>query len=375
VEHLLAQIVTGDLIALLRPELARQGEGPPEEQAPAITAAVERLADDDDVDLLTLAKDPSAVGVAELEAMLTTRAEAREASAHRKAAADLKASAEYWRHIGALRFLHDTHKALAAYEKSVALDAEAPEGWRYLGELRYRLGELTLAEDAFESLLELAKQQGDKHAESTARLRLSWIYGDRGDFAAAEEFQAEALRIAEGARWTEGMARTYANLGIICQARGDLAQAQEMQQKSLELEKELGSKEGMARAYIHHAHKDWARAEEMQQMSLRLNEELGRKEGIALAYGNLGVVYRAQGDPARAEDMQMKSLELSAELGRKEGVALAYGNLGLIYERRGDSARMCDSWRKARDFYRQIGLDANAAEWEAWMRHKGCNEA
>ena len=164
VEQLLAQIVTGDLIALLRPEFARQGGGSAEEQAPAIAAAVEKLASDDDLDLLTLAKDPKDVDLADLEAKLKARAEAHEAAAKTKAATELRASAEYWRHMGALAFLHDTQKALAAYEKAVALDPDEPEGWRSLGELRYRRGDLASAEQAFESLLRLAAQRGDKHA-------------------------------------------------------------------------------------------------------------------------------------------------------------------------------------------------------------------
>jgi tetratricopeptide (TPR) repeat protein len=138
VEHLLAQVVTGDLIGLLRPEFAEQRVDSNEEQTPPVAAAVERLAEDKDVDLLALAKNPKAVDVAALQIKLKARAEAQECAGRRA----LKASAEYWRHIGALAFLVDTKTALAAFEKAVALDSEEPEGWRFLGELRRRLGNL-----------------------------------------------------------------------------------------------------------------------------------------------------------------------------------------------------------------------------------------
>ena len=98
VEHLLAQLVTSELIKELRPELAQQEAGPAEAQAPAIAAAVEKLASDRDVDLLALAKDPKGVNVADLEAKLEARAGEHEAAGER----ERKASAEYWRHIGAL---------------------------------------------------------------------------------------------------------------------------------------------------------------------------------------------------------------------------------------------------------------------------------
>ncbi len=179
VEHLLSQIVTGDLIAMLRPELAGAGDATVQEQAPAIAAAVEKLASDADVDLLALAKDPQGVDLADLEAKLKMRADAHEAAAKAKAEPERKTSAEYWRHIGALAFLHDTQKSLAAYEKAVALDPDHPEGWRFLGELRYRLGELALAEDAFGRLLEIALHQGDRRAESMGYLRLAWVHEGR----------------------------------------------------------------------------------------------------------------------------------------------------------------------------------------------------
>jgi len=374
VEHLLAQVVTSDLIKELRPELGAQGAV--EEQAPAIAAAVEKLASDRDVDLLALAKDPKGVDVAELEAKLRARAEAHEAHGQR----ERKASAEYWRHIGALSFLRDTKKALAAYAKAVALDPDEPEGWRFLGELRYRAGELTTAEATFESLLRLAQQRSDKRAESMALLRQGWIHRDRSNLAVAEGLQAEALRLANAAGWMEGVARAYANLGLIHWLRGDLPKAEETQLKSLRLGEELGSKEGMARAYgnlgiIHRARGELAKAEDMQLKSLKLSEELGSKEGMALACGNLGVIHWMRGSLAKAEEMQLEALKLNEELGSKEGMARAYRNLGSIYDQKGNKLRMCECWRTARDHYRQMGLADKAAEVERRLRLKGCGDA
>lgn len=416
VEHLLAQVVTSDLLALLRPEYSSQVSGA-EEQVPAIAAAVEKLSSDADVDLLALAKDPKGVDLADLEAKLLARAEAHEAAAKTKAEPELKASAEYWRHIGALAFLHDTQKALAAYEKAVALDPGEPDALTYVGELRYRRGELALARDVFEALLKLGRQQSDKRAESMACLRLGWIHRDRGDLAAAEACQKDALQIAESIAWTEGMARAYGNLGLLNQARGDLDKAEDMHLKALKLEEELNRKEGMARAYgnlglVHQTRGDLGEAEEMQIMSLKLEEELGNKEGMAITYGNLGVVHQTRGDLFRAEQMQLKALKLSEEVGRKEGMSRAYnnlgiihqkrgelgeaeemhlkalkleeeldrkegmaaiyGNLGIIQEGRGDMASTCDCWRKARDLYREMGLTKQADEWEAHLRQTGC---
>jgi len=373
VKHLLTQLVTGDLITLLRPELSPQSPGSPDEQRPAITAAVERLVEDQDVDLLALAKNPKNVELAELEAKLRERAEAQEMQGQ----AALKISAEYWRHIGALAFLHNTQRALTAYQKAVALDLLDPEGCRYLGELQYRLGDLPSAERSFVRLLELGKLSNDSRTQSIGSVRLGWIFQDRGDLTKAEALTTDAARFAESAEWKEGMARAYNNLGIIYQSHGDFKRAVEIQLKALKLEEDLGNREGMARASSnlgvnYNLQGDSRKAIQMQRKALTLYEEVGSKEGMAAAYINLGVVYD---DLDQAEEMCRRGLLLSEELGIKEAMAVAYGNLGTIYKDRGTKAAMCDCWRKECDLYREMGLLDKAAEAERWLKLNKCDKS
>jgi tetratricopeptide (TPR) repeat protein len=339
VEQLLVRVITTDLLKQIRPEAAPPGQAAlsKEEQAPAIAAAVERLAEDKDVDLLALAKNPQGLDPAELEAKLMAREKELEEEAGRTA----KKRAEYWRHFGALAFLSDTQKALAAYEKATALDPDDPEGWRYLGELHYRLGDLDSARKAFTQLELTGAQTNDAKIQSMSRLRLYWIEKALGNLTKAEQLVQEALKIANAACWSEGMARAYGNLGNIYETQGDLIRAEEMQLKSLKLGEGLGNKEGMAISYgnlgnIYYRRGDLVRAEDMQLKARRLHEQLRSKEGIAATTTNLANIYNAQGDLVRARDMQFKALRLDEELGRKEGVAASYTNLALIPYTQGD---------------------------------------
>jgi tetratricopeptide (TPR) repeat protein len=170
-----------------------------------------------------------------------------------------------------------------------------------------------------------------------ALLRLNWIEGSTGNLNEAERLATQALQLAQSREWREGMARAYSNLGVIYLERGD-----------------------------------FNRAEEMELESLKLEEQLGRKEGIADSYCNLGCIYTKPGNLNRAEDMQQKSLKLNEELGRKEGMAKAYRNLGTIFWHRKDKAKMCECWRKARDLWRAMGLENNAAEAEVLLKQNGC---
>jgi hypothetical protein len=112
VKQLLLSDVAEELLNSFKLEPAPAGQPVPskEEQAPAIAAAVWRLAEDRDVDLLALAQNPQNIDITELEAKLMAREKELEAEAHGTAVK----RAEYWRHIGALAFLQHTHKALAA---------------------------------------------------------------------------------------------------------------------------------------------------------------------------------------------------------------------------------------------------------------------
>jgi protein O-GlcNAc transferase len=415
VEQLLTQIVTTDLLKLIQPEAPAMGQPAPskEEQAPAIAAAVERLAEDKDVDLLALAKDPKGIDQAELEAKLM----AREKELEEEAQLNAKKRAEYWRHIGALAFLSDTHKSVAAYQKAVRLDPDDTEGWRYLGSLNLRIGEIAAARRNFEKIREIGQHSKNLRMQSLALVLLSWVERDYGSLGESESLVSQALLLAQDANWLEGIARARAHLGLLYARTSGAQIAESMQQEALRLWEELGfrkeaaysrfnigylyfrrgqleaaeekiwqvhavleevgDKEGVAgccsvlgSVYEKQGHLD--RAEDMQLKALELYKEMGRKEGMAASYGNLGNTYVTQGDLDSAEEMQLKALELYQKLDRKEGMADAYWNLGVIYDNRRDKAKMCECYRKARDLFRDIGMKKDADELEQQLRLNGC---
>lgn len=59
-------------------------------------------------------------------------------------------------HLGSLAYLHDTKKALGAYELSTKLDPDNEDGWNQLGHLYRRIGKLKKAENAYMTILKLA---------------------------------------------------------------------------------------------------------------------------------------------------------------------------------------------------------------------------
>jgi tetratricopeptide (TPR) repeat protein len=281
VSHLLAEVVASDLIKQVRPDLTPQDQAPQKEQVPAVAAAVEKLADDNEIDLLALARNPEGADIAELQAKLAARAEAHEAAGER----ERKIGAEYWRHAGALAFLHDTRAAMRAYTKATELDPDDAEAWNQLGHLQKRVGELDAAIKSYERALTLGNSSADQAMIAAATGNLGLIYRRRGDLDAAESMHKKALAINEALGGKEGMANQYGNLGLIYQTRGDLDAAEAMHKKSLAIE-----------------------------------EALGRKEGMASDYANLGLVCRTRGDLEGACECWRRALQLFQKVGARPQV-------------------------------------------------------
>jgi len=260
-----------------------------EDENRQLTEAVQALSDERDkpnapagIDeaLALLVKGETAAAEAVFQSVKEGRkAEGAEASKEAAAAA---------RHIGALAFLHDTYKALAAYREADELDPDNADGWNQLGHLLKRRGDLDNAAEAYERVLSLGNSVDDQVIISIATGNLGIIYSIRGDLDAAEDMYRKSLTLDEALNCTEGMANHCGNLGNLYSIRGDLDAAEGMYSKSL-----------------------------------ALNETLGRKEGMATLYGNLGVLFDIRGEFDVAEEMYRKSLVLNEALGSKAGMASA----------------------------------------------------
>ena len=269
-------------------------------------------------------------------------------------------AAEAARHLGALAFLHDTQKALAAYRRAVDLDPANMEGWNRLGQLLNRIGRLDEAIGAYNRVRALGAERGDQDALAMAYGNLGSVYLARGNLTQAEDMLRKALAHHEAVGQKKSIATGYGNLGIVYDMRGDLGRAEAMYRKSLSLNEALGEKEGIARDYqnlgnTYRARGDLEQAEAMYRKSLSFNEALGRKEGIASNYLGLGIVYDMRGDLEQAEAMYRKSLSFNEALGRKSGIAGCYHALGGLYLARGNQGQAEEMYRKALVLHEVLG--------------------
>lgn len=293
--------------------------------------------------------------------------------------ASLKEAAQAAMHIGALAFLHDTEKALAAYKKAAELDADDADAWNRLGQLLHRKGDLNGAERAFDKVLALGNATADKSTIAMATGNLGLIALTRGDFDRAEDYHQQSFTIYTELGRKEGMGTQLGNLGIIVRIRGDLDQAEDYHQRSLAIATEQGRKKGMASnlgnlGLVAQDRGDFDRAEDYHQRSLVLETELGHKEGMATQLGNLGIIAGIRGDLDGAEDYHQRSLVIETELGRKDGMASELANLGRVAALRGNMPEACRLWREALGLYQGIDMPHKVERVQGWLDEEGCDD-
>jgi tetratricopeptide (TPR) repeat protein len=210
-------------------------------------------------------------------------------------------AAEAARHIGALAFLHDTEKALAAYRRAVELDPANAEGWNQLGHLLSLVGHLDEAADAYNHVRALGTTGSDPTWLAVAYGNLGHVYHGREDLAQAEAMYRTALVLVAPLGYKRDMAGAYNRLGQVLQRQGDLAQAEVMYGTALAFDKALDRKEGMVDEYFGLGLVYWARgnltqAESMFNSALTLSQDIGATpfvEKIRAALDEL----RGQGAP------------------------------------------------------------------------------
>ena len=115
-----------------------------------------------------------AEGNTALAEAIFSEVEAREVS---EGKAVYRKAAEAARHNGAIAFLHDTDKAIAAYRRVTELDPENADDWNQLGRLLDRTGKLDAAETAYRKVESLGRARDDQVLLATAYG--AWVFFTR----------------------------------------------------------------------------------------------------------------------------------------------------------------------------------------------------
>ncbi len=288
-------------------------------------------------------------------------------------------AAQAARSLGALARLRDEQASRLAYEESVTLDDRDPVAWNELGHLRRRAGQHELAVQAYERVLAIGNQTGDRAATAAATGNLGVIAAAEGRHRSALVRFGEALTLAQELGDRAGEAAAFSNLGLTYHAEGNVSQAEQSFLASLALHGELGMDERVARDHaslglVYDASDMIEKAEQHLSDAVALSGRIGDRDGQALHAGSLGIIQQKRNDLSGAQTSYKLALALATELGRDESVADQQGNLGSLAHSQGDIPAACAHWTAALEGYVSLDRREEAARIREWLVYAKCSD-
>jgi len=213
------------------------------------------------------------------------------------------------------------------------------------GALALRQSDYAAAQDYHAQAQALFREIGDQSGIATALQNLGNVAAYRGDYAAAQDYHAQAQALFREIGDQSGIADALNSLGRIAPSPND---KRIYFMESLALRREIGDRVGMAVSLnnlgaIAEGEGDYVAARAYYDESLSLKREVGDKRGIATALLNLGHIAHDQGDYAAAYDFFAGSLSIRREIGDRRGIAHALHGMGSVARAQGDygAARTC----------------------------------
>jgi CHAT domain-containing protein/uncharacterized protein HemY len=246
----------------------------------------------------------------------------------------------------------------------------------------------------------LYREVGDRTSEGLVLGGMGFIYGSKGDYARAADYQNQSFTVQQAINNVQGMmmalfnlGQAYAvqgkfpeaiaafqkglplaqtlkdgrseiqfvgNLGMVYGAQGDYAQAIAAYQRGLELAKRAGDPQAEFSALnglasTHASQGDYATAISYHRQSLELARKAAKSSDEIRALSSLGLMYYNLGDYEKAIEFQQQGLILARKINDQRGEAAALGLLGLSYSARRDFARGVEYQEQSLVLMRKLG--------------------
>jgi tetratricopeptide (TPR) repeat protein len=255
-----------------------------------------------------------------------------------------------------------------------------------LGKLFLRAGQLSLAKEAFEAQLILARQSDDGISEAAALDGLGDVAAGRSDMVLAEAQYRQSLEIYQQLNWRPGLAVEHHNLARAYRDLGQLIPAAQAANTALTLHQELGDAAGTAAclstlAIIGQKRGMVNEAVQLHAEAIKLMTQIGDREGAGRENANLAMIYidsarqlwsleeQYAHDPVSAQHYARQKLQqleeaerrlqeasaIAAEQGCQQDRAVVLGNLSLVHRLRGDLPQAEAFARRSLTIYEEIG--------------------
>lgn len=185
------------------------------------------------------------------------------------------------------------------------------------------------------------------------------------DFEKAKTSFSEQLEDNETKEIKNGLARSYASLGVVYSEENNYAVALENYQKALKIYLEIGQKNNISKAYnnigiIYKSQGNYPKAIEYLKKALQIQEEIG-EQAAAMSLTNIGVIYYEQNDSKKALEYYTKAEKLFEKIDNLRGFALLKNYLGDYYKKQNQMDRALASYTTSLNMYNTMQNKHGAA--------------
>lgn len=260
-------------------------------------------------------------------------------------------------------YLGDHRRALAYVQRSLKLSQTLGlKPTTQLGNLGFyyeSAGAFDQARKAYQQVLRLAQENGDRQNEATALTKLANVDWAEGYYALSLQKRQQAYQLYQdmGDRPNEAivltwLARSYRILGQPDRALAALQQArilgQTMGMRRIEANvlSQLGA--------IHQEQRHYAEALAFHRQALAMQEEINEAVARSKTLTSIGTVLVRQGNPTAAIASFQQALQMQRAIGVRPDAAITLRELGLAYAAQGKSSLAIQTLQQAATLHRTV---------------------
>ncbi len=236
-----------------------------------------------------------------------------------------------------------------------------------LGRSYYILGEYERAHSLYDEAIQLARETGNKKAESIWVSNKGNVFHKQGDFKTAIQLHTEALSTAQQVdyHWSEELC--IGRLGHIDLDQGRTEAAIARFNQAIKLAQEVGDQryEGVWRGYLGTAYRALGKVDQgikYHEQSLDIARNIGDQRWQGKQLGELGTASFETGQFQQAINYLQGALEIAHRIGDVQVEGSHLGQLGLAFHRLGKTEVAISKLEEALKIARQLPDPKNEAQ-------------
>ncbi len=224
------------------------------------------------------------------------------------------------------------------------------EGYRLKASNYHTLAEYDKAEDFFLQSLKISEQIADTNGMAKSYGNLGVVAMNLGDHPAALQYYLKALKLNESMKKNSSIARNLGNIGNLYLNEKDYKQALNYAQKGYNTYKSLNDSTGMAAQLVSLGSinlelKQFAISKKYFEEANQLFITLEDIKGQAIAYSNLSDVYSALKQVNTAYDNINKSIQINKQLGSESGLMASEISLARLLLNVANDSVLLSQWK------------------------------